>query len=50
MDKVDAKGFVILQIENGIYGLTYAGIIAQELLTKRLEKHNYTQSDKTPGF
>ena len=49
-DKVDAKGFVILPIEKGMYGLPYAGIIAQELLTKRLEKHDYFQSDKTPGF
>ena len=42
MDKVDAKGFVILRIEKGMYGLPYAGIIAQELLTKRLENHTTT--------
>ena len=34
MDKVDAKGFVILQKEKGMYGLPYAGIL----------------SDMTPGF
>ena len=50
MDKVDAKDFVILRIEKGIYGLSYAGIITQVLLTKRLEKHDSFQSDKTPGF
>ena len=50
MDKVDAKGFMILKIEKGMYGLPSAGIIAQELLTKRFKKHDYTQSDKTPGF
>jgi len=50
MEKFDAKGFVILQIEKGMYGLPYSRIIVQELLTKRLEKHDYTQSDKTPGL
>ena len=50
MDKVDAKGFVILRVEKGMYGLPYAGIIAQKLLIERLEKHGYAQSDKTPGF
>ena len=50
MDKFDAKGFVILRVEKGMYGLLYAGIITQELLTKQLEKHDYFQSDKTPGF
>ena len=33
-----------------MYGLPHAGIIAQELLEKRLEAHGYRQSDKTPGF
>ena len=33
-----------------MYGLPYAGIIAQNLLEKRLEKEGYIQSDKTPGF
>jgi hypothetical protein len=49
-DKVDEKGFVILRVEKGMYGLPYAGIIAQNLLEERLELHGYTQSDKTPGF
>ena len=33
-----------------MYGLTYAGIIAQKLLEERLEKHDHKQSDTTPGF
>ena len=49
-DKVDSKGFIILRVEKGMYGLPYAGIIAQNLLEKRLEKEGYIQSDKTPGF
>jgi hypothetical protein len=50
LDKVNAKGFVILHVEKGIYGLPYTGIIAQKLITERLGKHGYTQSDKTPEF
>ena len=49
-EKVDEKGFVITRVEKGMYGLPYAGIIAQELLEKRLEKHDYKQSTTTPGF
>jgi hypothetical protein len=37
-DKVDAEGNVFCEVRRGMYGLTQAGIIAQELLTKRLHK------------
>jgi hypothetical protein len=50
LDIVDSKGFVMIRVEKGMYGLPYAGIIAQQLLEKRLRAHGYTQSDKTPGF
>ena len=33
-----------------MYGLPQAGLLAQELLEKRLEKHGYKQSKHTPGF
>jgi hypothetical protein len=33
-----------------MYGLPQAGIIAQELLAKRLKEHSYTQSKITPGL
>ncbi len=33
-----------------MYGLPQAGIIAQQLLEKRLEKHGYHQSTATPGL
>ena len=49
-DKVDAKGMVYVKCMKGMYGLPHAGIIAQELLTERLEAAGYYQSDKTPGF
>ena len=49
-DKVDPKGYLYVKAVRGMYGLPHAGIIAQELLTKRLEKHGYYQSETTPGF
>jgi hypothetical protein len=33
-----------------MYGLPQAGIIAQELLAKRLKEHGYSQSKATPGL
>jgi hypothetical protein len=33
-----------------MYGLSQAGIIAQELLAKQLAKHGYHQSKIIPGF
>ena len=33
-----------------MYGLPHAGLIEQQLLKKRLEKHGYGQSNITPGF
>ena len=33
-----------------MYGLPQAGLLAQQLLEKRLEKHGYTQSKQTPGL
>ena len=50
LEKVDKKGYVITRVEKGMYGLPYAGIIAQELLEKRLAEHGYRQSKTTPGF
>ena len=49
-DIVEAKGFVIIRVEKGMYGLPYACIIEQNLLEETSETHGYTQSDQTPGF
>jgi hypothetical protein len=38
------------KIRQGMYGLPQAGIIAQELLAKRLNEHGYTQSKTMPGL
>jgi hypothetical protein len=49
-DKVDADGNVFCQVQRRMYGLPQAGIIAQDLLTKRLHKAGYQQSKITPGY
>ena len=36
-------GFVYTEMRKGMYGLPQAGILAQELLEKRIAKHGYTQ-------
>jgi hypothetical protein len=43
-------GYVYCEIRQGMYGLLQAGIIAQELLAKRLKEHGYSQSKATPGL
>ncbi len=37
-------------MQRGMYGLPQAGIIAQDLLTKRLHKAGYRQSKVTPRY
>ena len=49
-DKVDDKGFLLVRVEKGMYGLPQAGIIAQQLLEKRLQAEGYHQSATTPGY
>ena len=48
--KATADGYVYVQINKGMYGLPNAGLIAHELLTKRLHAAGYFQSKLTPGF
>ena len=47
---VDDRGFVHCEVKRGMYGLPQAGILAQQQLSKRLNKAGYFQSDTTPGF
>ncbi len=42
-DKVASDGHVYVEVRKGMYGLPQAGILAQELLEKRLNAHGYTQ-------
>jgi hypothetical protein len=48
--KVTTDGFIYTEIQKEMYGLPQAGIIAQELLADRLEKHGYSQSKIIPGL
>lgn len=48
--KATSDGYVYCEVVKGMYGLPQAGILAQELLEKRLARHGYTQSKVTPGF
>jgi len=50
-DKVTPKGFIYLKVTKGMYGLpSQAGLLANELLEKRLNKHRYMQSKLVPGL
>ena len=42
--------YIYCEIQQGMYGLPQAGIIAQELLAKRLKEHGYSQSETMPGL
>ena len=48
--KATADGHVYVRIQKGMYGLPQVGLIAQELLEKRLNAKGYRQSKLTPGF
>ena len=43
-------GYIYVRIQKGMYGLSQAGIIAQQLLEKHLVANGYHQSTVTPGF
>jgi hypothetical protein len=47
-DHVTPDGYVYCNIQKGMYGLPQAGIIAQQLLEKRLRQHGYRQSNTKP--
>ncbi len=49
-DKATPDGYIYCIIQKGMYGLPQAGIIAQQLLKERLQKHGYHQSQTTPGL
>ena len=49
-DKVDQDGYVHIEVRKGMYGLPQAGILAQQLLEQRLNKHGYFQNKAVPGL
>jgi hypothetical protein len=49
-EKANKDDMVFVEIRKGMYGLPQAGLLAQELLEQRLNKHGYFQSTRTPGL
>jgi hypothetical protein len=47
---VNMDSNVFCKVQHGTYGLSQAGIIAQDLLTKCLHKAGYRKSTITPGY
>jgi hypothetical protein len=50
LEAIAVNGFVYCEINNGMYGLPQAGILANNDLVIRLEKYGYVQSPHTPGL
>ena len=49
-DMASPDGYVFKAVKKGMYGLPQSGILAQELLEKRLNDEGYHQSKFTPGL
>ena len=49
-DKASKDGYVYMAVTKGMYGLPQAGLLANQLLEKRLNKHGYRQSKLVPGL
>ncbi|KAL7487487.1 hypothetical protein ACHAW6_013070, partial [Cyclotella cf. meneghiniana] len=48
--KANHNNIIFVKVVKGIYSLLQAGLCAQELLKKRLNKHSYFQSKLIPGL
>jgi hypothetical protein len=44
------NGYVMVEINKGMYGLPQAGILANERLVKHLASHGYVKAPRTPGL
>ncbi len=49
-EKINSEGYVYIKVRKGMYGLPQAGILAQQLLEKRLNKHGYVQNKAILGL
>ena len=49
-EKAETNGSVYVQANRGMYGLPQSGLLANELLEKRLNKQGYYQSKLVPGL
>ena len=50
IDLVDKDGLTYMEIIRGMYGLPQAGILANDLLAKKISNHGYYQVKQTPLF
>jgi hypothetical protein len=50
LKSISIDGWVYLEIRKGMYGLKQAGILANQLLQKRLEPYGYYPARHTPGL
>jgi hypothetical protein len=50
IEKDTKNGSVYIKAKRGLYGLPQSGLLANELLKKRLHKHGYQQSKLVPGL
>ena len=49
-DKATKDGYIYIEVTKGMYGLPQAGLLANKLLEKRLNKNGYYQSKLVPGL
>ena len=49
-EKMTANGSIYIRADRGMYGLPQSGLLANELLEKRLNKNGYRQSKLVPGL
>ena len=49
-NKVHSDGAVYIEIRKGMYGLPQAGMLANQLLKRRLTKHGYYEVCHTPSY
>ena len=50
VSKFEHAGYLYVQINKVVYGLGQAGLLANELVAKRLTKHGFSQTPHTPGL
>jgi hypothetical protein len=49
-EKATKNGSIYIKVKHGMYGLPQSGLIANELLETRLNKHGYLQSELVLGL
>ena len=50
ISEFEQNGYVYFQINKGMYGLAQAGLLTKKLVEKRLAKHDFAQTQHTPGL